>query len=214
MSALVVDDLETNRDVLSEMLASSGVQVWQRPSGQGALEFLEEQAVDVVLMDIRMPGMSGMQAAQLIQSRSFEKRPVLVAVSASVLQEDRESYLKSGFDGFLPKPVQPEALYQCLRALLGVEFATSELDSTSGEEASPLLPHAIAGTLREALRIKNLTQIEEAIAQLQECGSQFHSIASKLRVMLDNLDTKGIQNFLDTCRIDPSHSVDSSPLGE
>ncbi len=122
VTALVVDDVRENRDVLAQMLTRIGCTVRTAGSGPEAVELLRVELPSIVFMDIRMPGMWGDEALKRITAEFGERRPAMVALSAFALSQERESYMEAGFNEFLGKPVRLELLCETLRRLLQVEF--------------------------------------------------------------------------------------------
>lgn len=115
---LLVEDAETNQLVIEDFLARIGTQVETVASGEAALERLAVAEFDAVLMDINLPGMSGLEATrQLRHSYSAEQLPV-IALTAAAFDSDRNLAYAAGMNGFLPKPVRFEQLCQVLAAHL------------------------------------------------------------------------------------------------
>lgn len=105
---LLVEDHPTNRKVATQMLLRKGLQVSEVENGKLAVRALRENTYDLVLMDIQMPVMSGLEACEQIrQWEKEEKRPriPIVAMTAHALQEARQEGLQSGMDGYLTKPI-------------------------------------------------------------------------------------------------------------
>ena len=94
-TALVVDDRETNRVLLSRMLAPAGFTVFEAAGGAEALSLFERERPDVVFMDIMMPGMDGLEATRRIREVAGEA-VFVIAVTARTLDVDRESALAGG----------------------------------------------------------------------------------------------------------------------
>ncbi|WP_027458715.1 ATP-binding protein [Dechloromonas agitata] len=105
---LMVEDNETNRLILEQILTALGCSVSQATNGQEALDILNRQAFDLVLMDVQMPVMDGLTAASLIRQREMAqglpRRPI-IALTANALTGDREMCLQAGMDDYVPKPV-------------------------------------------------------------------------------------------------------------
>lgn len=113
---LVVDDIATNRLVMRLSLATLGIEADEAPSGEEAVRLIDEsweRPFDAVLMDIRMPGLSGFDTLALIRKQGFA-RPVY-AVSADTAPEEKSEALSHGFDGYLTKPVELAELAALLR---------------------------------------------------------------------------------------------------
>ncbi|MBT4138043.1 MAG: response regulator, partial [Candidatus Latescibacteria bacterium] len=128
--ALVVDDIETNRDVLVQMLEKIGVVADSVDSGEKALHWVQLQMPDIVFMDIRMPGIDGDEALRRLIDRYGTDVPKVVAVTASVFEHQRQQYEAAGFDGFLDKPLRAEDVYAMMGNLLGIGFEYGELEET------------------------------------------------------------------------------------
>ena len=116
MFALVVDDERSVRDALSRALRSEGYVVHLAASGGDALGFLADQAPDVIVLDIGMPGLDGLETCRLIRAKGDEV-PVLMLTARSGVS-DRVAGLDAGADDYLVKPFALEELLARLRALL------------------------------------------------------------------------------------------------
>jgi len=117
---LVAEDNSVNREVIGGMLQALGCEAVIVEDGLLALQALETATYDVVLLDLHMPHMDGLQTARTIHSRFGEARPRLVALTADVVEERRQAFMEAGLDDFLPKPLRMaalrEALGRCQRA--------------------------------------------------------------------------------------------------
>ncbi|MEZ4322814.1 MAG: response regulator [Myxococcota bacterium] len=111
---LVVDDSPVNCQIASLMVERLGLVVASVDSGEAAIEQAATGAFDLVLMDVMMPGMSGIEAARAILT-TMESPPVIVALSASNLEEQREECLAAGMAAHLDKPLSLDALARVLR---------------------------------------------------------------------------------------------------
>jgi PAS domain S-box-containing protein len=108
---LLVDDNEFNQQVGSELLESVKCKVTTVGDGQKALDFLNQEEVDCILMDIQMPVMDGMEATRLLrENEKFQKLPI-IAMTANALNEDRMQCLSIGMNDFIAKPFSPEILF-------------------------------------------------------------------------------------------------------
>ncbi|WP_412545471.1 ATP-binding protein [Maricaulis sp. MIT060901] len=128
LRALVVDDIATNRLVLQTLLAPLEVDVTCAGSGQEALDILDREHFDIVLMDIQMPEMNGVEATQqlrLREQRDGSQPTPVIAVTANVLPEQVAAYQAAGLDENLAKPVRREDLVELL-TLIRVEHKHRE----------------------------------------------------------------------------------------
>jgi signal transduction histidine kinase/HAMP domain-containing protein/ActR/RegA family two-component response regulator len=113
---LVVDDDVRNVFALTSVLESAGLDVVYADNGQAAIEVLEKDpSIDVVLMDVMMPGMDGYEAIRAIRANPSWKNKPIVAVTAKALDEDRERCLEVGASDYLPKPVDSTQLLELIR---------------------------------------------------------------------------------------------------
>jgi signal transduction histidine kinase/ActR/RegA family two-component response regulator len=116
---LLTEDHPVNQRVMLLLLARFGYQADLAHNGQEALEALARQRYDLVLMDLQMPEMDGLEATRRIRRElPADRQPRIVAVTAHVLPGDRESCLAAGMDGFLGKPVQVDELEAALTAAI------------------------------------------------------------------------------------------------
>ncbi|HLF26003.1 MAG TPA: response regulator [Anaerolineae bacterium] len=112
---LVAEDNVVNQKVTLRMLERLGYRCDVVANGQEVLGALANRSYDMVLMDMQMPEMDGLQATHLIRQQWPQaQQPVIVAMTASVMQGDRERCLMAGMDGYLSKPVRVEELAQVL----------------------------------------------------------------------------------------------------
>ncbi len=123
---LVVDDIATNRDVLRDLLQPLGFEIHEAESGFEALAMVPNLAPDAVFLDLRMPGMDGMELARRLRGRPGGERMKLIAMSASVLSFSREHAFAAGCDDFLPKPFREDDLLARLGLALQLEWIGAE----------------------------------------------------------------------------------------
>jgi CheY-like chemotaxis protein len=119
---LLVEDNPINQKVAARLLERHGHAVVVAANGREALAVLERECFDVVLMDVQMPEMDGLQATAAIRRREegTQRRVPIVALTAQGLEEDRERCLAAGMDGFLTKPVHSTVLLQALAEAVGL----------------------------------------------------------------------------------------------
>ena len=116
--ALVVDDNEINRKLVQHMLRRLGWQTVAADSGLRALDLLRERVFDLVLLDLRMPNLSGEQTCRRIRDDLGQTETWTVAYTAHGMPAERARMLASGFDDLLIKPVSFDDLREtCAKAL-------------------------------------------------------------------------------------------------
>ncbi len=119
---LVVDDKIENRQVLSQLLGSVGFEIRTATNGQEGIEIWESWHPHLVWLDIRMPVVDGFGMAQYIRDHELERSTVLIALSASVFEEERARILAAGCDDFLPKPFRESDIFAKVAYYLKVEY--------------------------------------------------------------------------------------------
>ena len=121
---LLAEDNAVNQKLALRLLQQMGYRADVAANGIEALQCVERQPYDVVLMDVQMPEMDGLEATRRIVSRwSAGHRPRIVAMTANAMQSDREDCLAAGMDDYVTKPIRPDRLVQAL------EQATSRRDA-------------------------------------------------------------------------------------
>jgi CheY-like chemotaxis protein len=103
-----------NQKVALKILEKMGYHADTAGNGLEALQALERQKYDVVLMDVQMPEMDGVEATARIRERFHETRPWIIALTANALTGDKDKYLGVGMDDYVSKPVKPEDLAEAL----------------------------------------------------------------------------------------------------
>jgi signal transduction histidine kinase/DNA-binding response OmpR family regulator len=112
---LVVEDNMINQLVVSDILKLSGMVVEIADNGQEALNILDSQSFDVILMDIQMPVMGGLEATKQIRNQRGDTKTPIFALSAGVTMSEREKCFNCGMNDFLSKPFNPEDLINALK---------------------------------------------------------------------------------------------------
>ena len=115
---LLAEDNRINQKVAIRILEKLGYKVDVVNNGRSAIEALKKQPYDVILMDIQMPEMDGVEATSIIRSQWLPaQQPYIIAMTAHAMEGDRENYLSQGMDNYVSKPIQinklVEILHQC-----------------------------------------------------------------------------------------------------
>lgn len=115
---LLVEDNQLNLEVTQSLLLLMGARVESASTGQQALEKMQKRSYDVVLMDIQMPGMDGVETTRSL--RQFDEQTPVIATTANALDGDREWYLANGFNAYLSKPLEPNEIHQTILNILAM----------------------------------------------------------------------------------------------
>ncbi len=144
-TVLLVEDNSINQQVAQEILEGFGLLVIIANDGHEAVEQVHQTNFDVVLMDIQMPGMDGLEATQIIRSEEqFADLPI-VAMTAHAMEGDKELCLNKGMNDYLSKPIDPEKLLQTLMKWLGEGVVNENYSLKRSQETAIHLPESLPG---------------------------------------------------------------------
>ncbi len=111
---LLAEDNEVNQDVTVGLLAEVGISADVASTGAKAIEMLEACRYPLVLMDMQMPDVDGLEATRRIRARKDLRETPIIALTANAMRSDEERCLAAGMDGYLPKPIEPARLWATL----------------------------------------------------------------------------------------------------
>ncbi|GAA5316624.1 MAG: hypothetical protein AseanaTS_18280 [Candidatus Pelagadaptatus aseana] len=117
-SILLVEDMAINRMIIEDLLEVNDIEIDVAEDGQQALDKTLSKDYDLILMDINMPIMDGVESTRRIRSTHSKKALPIIALTANVMQSDIQSYLDAGFNDHIPKPVEYEQLISTLVTFL------------------------------------------------------------------------------------------------
>lgn len=202
---LLVEDMPINQKAASLLLAQFGLKADYAQNGIEAIQAVKKKAYDLIFMDCRMPIMDGPEATAIIRSTPELNRshPIIIAVTASVMNGDKERCLAVGMDDYLPKPLGLVNLQQCLQKWLSTpspqtvpSLAVPELGS---EELS--VDWQKVGSLLELDSIQGLSsELFQEMLELFETNAPV-----KLEKIKDAMSTKNVEGLLAS-----SHELKSS----
>jgi signal transduction histidine kinase/ActR/RegA family two-component response regulator len=195
---LIVDDVAANRDVLATMLHAAGCETALAASGPEALAMARAHPPDVIFIDLRMPGMDGVQTARHLRAEAGP-RIRLVAHSASAAEGDPQKCFEAGFDDFLAKPLRYERVCEAL----------GPVHAAPGPGPGPLDAAAIAQCrglwlrspvlwerVQAAAELYSLTELQECVREIAALGPAGRRLAGHLEGWLAGCDIESIQRFL------------------
>jgi len=190
---LVVDDIEDNRRLLDELLASVGFEVRDACDGAQAVEVFQDWQPHAILMDLRMPVMDGNEATMRIRALPRGRAVRIMSLSASAFSENREQMLAAGADDFLAKPFSDEVLLERLGRLLDVTFESTPITiagagsapgPTPGAEKHPLPTHLVTA-LRQTL---DAADLDHALELIDLVATHDADLARSLRKHIASFD--------------------------
>jgi CheY-like chemotaxis protein/HPt (histidine-containing phosphotransfer) domain-containing protein len=162
LKVLVAEDNKFNQQVIQGMLEKRGHAVRVVPDGSATLAALEQSSFDLLLLDINMPGMDGLDVIRTIREREKASGHHLRVIALTALsgKRDRERCIEAGMDDFLPKPMRAAEVYAALERVIA-EHPTAQPDASDGNSA--LIDHEIvlSGCAGDAALLADMIQLFE-----------------------------------------------------
>ena len=115
---LVVEDNPTNLKLVRDTLQAKGYRTIDAGTGEEGVQLAREQQPALVLMDIQLPGISGVEAFRELRADPTTRAIPVIAVTASVMAQERQKVMAAGFDGFQGKPISVRELLETVRRIL------------------------------------------------------------------------------------------------
>ena len=115
---LIVEDNDKNLKLVRDVLQVKGYRTIEAGTAEEGIELARERKPDLVLMDIQLPGMNGIEALKVLRADASTERIPVIAVTASVMQQDRNLITEAGFDGYIGKPINLREFIESVRAML------------------------------------------------------------------------------------------------
>ena len=165
-TVLVADDISRNRELISGMLDETGLSLVEASDGDEALRRVRQLRPDLVLLDIKMPGLSGLAVMEAMRDDPRLSDIPVIVVSAAVL-DDEVGAVRAAADAFLPKPITRDKLVLELMRFLPRQVALGDL-SESGPAAREDDREAVAGDLKLTAPVTLEPELAESLAGLSE----------------------------------------------
>lgn len=118
MRVLLVEDNEFNRTLLRDILALLEVEILEAVSGVQAIELARASRADLILMDLRLPGLDGFEATRLLKSDPATGHIPVVAVTSYAFEGERRRFLSAGGDGYIAKPLDVDQVLEVVRGYM------------------------------------------------------------------------------------------------
>jgi len=194
---LIVDDSDDNRYVLAKRIRQAGFEIQEAGNGKEAVEIWKTWQPHLIWMDIRMPVMDGCEATRQIRNMETARTPV-IALSAGVFEEDRNTVKSAGCDDFLPKPVDGPKVFETMGKYLGVRYVyedtgTSGTEKNAGKisaESFTALSSEICTKLKKAAAELDSETIRQIIGDIRQSDS---GLADGLSALADNYEYAKIE---------------------
>ncbi len=198
---LIVDDKILNRQLLVKLLNPLGFELKEASNGKEAIEIFESWQPHLIWMDMRMPVMDGYEATQKIKATTQGKATAIIALSASVLEEEKAVVLSAGCNAFMRKPFREEDIFEAIREHIGVELIYEEVQQKEIKFTREILTAENLAVLPEEW----LLELKDAIlnsdrktmnAILEKISIEHEELAEALQKCLYNFEYEKILNIL------------------
>ncbi|SFV17849.1 ATP-binding protein [Pseudoduganella namucuonensis] len=199
---LVADDQPENRRLLSDMLAPLGFEVEQAAHGRAVLDLAARRRPDLILMDVAMPGMDGLEAVRRLRGDDALRGLPVIAVSASAGAGDRQRQRDAGFDDSLSKPVNLDQLLAQVGRLLALEWRrqASPADAPRDEDdGAPLVapPPDEMAVLHHLAQVGNMRNIIERADHLIRLDRRYRPFAGQLRRLAKGYQSQALLQLVE-----------------
>lgn len=196
---LVVDDIAENRSMAMEMLSRFGFGVCEAVSGADGLEKAQALQPDLILMDLVMPGMDGLEATRRLRALPAFREVPVIAISASASRSDQEGSLTAGANAFLPKPIDYASLMSQIANLLHlhlIDESSMPLPAKDTDAGGMVLPpEDLLGELYGLARLGNMREILQWANRVETLDEHYRPFVNQLRVLAEGYQSKAILNL-------------------
>jgi hypothetical protein len=188
----IADDNAENLDLLSKFFASLGFETILADDGLSLLKALEVQSCDMLLLDMNMPQLSGVEILhQLRQKASYQNLPV-ISMSADTFAENRAASLEAGSNAFMAKPLKLSELLELIGTYLALEWEYSETDAIA-ENSLSAPPKEVLDEFYELAKRGNLRALQDKTHEVEPTYSVF---AQQIRTLAQQFDEEAIMTLL------------------
>jgi signal transduction histidine kinase/CheY-like chemotaxis protein len=205
---LIADDKPSNRQLLIQLLNPFGFEIQEANNGEEALAIWEKWQPHLIWMDMRMPILDGYETTKIIKSTTQGNATVIIAITASVLEEDKVVTISAGCDDFVRKPFRNEMIFELLTKHLGVNFiyenSPKELPQTSTTNLKEVTEdlQAMSPPWLEELYQASIDLDEETISELIAEVPPVHIyLRNYLKDQVENYRFDNLRTLIETIKI-------------
>ncbi|MDY6784685.1 MAG: ATP-binding protein [Cyanobacteriota bacterium] len=205
---LAVDDKDYNRQLLFKLLTPLGFEVQQASNGQEAIALWEAWNPHLIWMDMRMPILDGYEASRFIKTQLKGQATVIIALTASILEEERAITLSAGCDDYVRKPFQAQVIFEKMSRYLGVNYIYENLKVTPAREDqndSSLLASLKAMPsqwVQQLYQAADLIDNEQIFGLLEEIPPQHSQLVQSLKDWVNSFRCDKIIDLIENCKMD------------
>ena len=208
-SVLIVDDRWENRSVVMNLLQPLGFDVTEAEDGLAAIAVLTNPTVDLIISDLKMPRMSGVELLKTLQADpDLQQIPVVIS-SASAFMEDYQASIAAGAKDFLSKPIDAEELYRCLTKYLQLTWIYEETAPpvdvilTAPSTQASLPPSAILESLHGLAQQGKINELNQVLDDLAQENKDYHPFIAPIKLRLQEFNLVAVRQLLKTAIAEP-----------
>ncbi len=206
---LIVDDRWENRSIMINVLESIGFCCFEASNGKEGLKKAEDIKPDLILTDITMPEMDGLEMMQILRNnQEFSQVPIIVS-SASVFENDIKQTFAAGADEFLPKPIQIDEFLKFLQKYLQLEWIYAKNEKKEEHINQGIVdreiivpPVAEIEKLFDLAMRGNVNGIENLLDGLESSDKNYQPFVTKVRHLADNFQFKQIRQYIKSFQVE------------
>jgi CheY-like chemotaxis protein len=201
-SVLVVDDIDANRFVLADTLRLLGFEIEQAINGLEALRAVQSNATDLVLMDVRMPVMDGLEAMRQMRQHPKLCQIPIITVSAGVATNERDECLEAGAKAFLTKPIDEANMLKQIGSVLGLTWIKETMQQTPRVMNDPgeqfVLPEPDQmESLHDLAKAGNMRAISEKAESLAARDARYRPFADQVTQLARGFQSKALLHMME-----------------
>jgi PAS domain S-box-containing protein len=207
---LIAEDDDDNRKLLVKFLAPFGFDLKEAADGRQAVRMWERWEPHLIWMDMRMPVMDGHEATTRIKNTPKGQKTVIIALTATAFEEERERVLLEGCDDFVRKPFREDEILEMLSKHLGIKFLyeegelVEEFPPTAFSPGADLSPEDLAAIPQNALTALESAAVEADLTKINllidHIAVQEPDVADKLREMANNFEYQKMTSLIESTR--------------
>ncbi|HYD79402.1 MAG TPA: ATP-binding protein [Paucimonas sp.] len=197
-SILIVDDVVANRAMLSELLDELGFATAEAVDGAEAVAMVQARPPDLVLMDIRMPVMDGLEATRRIRTTDGLRQMPVIAISASATSEDERDALDAGVNAFMTKPIDEAQLLAHIRSFLQLTWRIEQPAAAAAEQSEPMIapPQEEMNILHRLALEGNMRELRRQAEHIAALDERYRPFAEKLEKLAKEYQSKAIMDLV------------------
>ena len=186
---LVVDDRESNRDILTQMLLHAGFTVKEAVNGVEALTLFEKFEPHIILLDVVMPEMDGVEVTRRIRSSHKGMNAVIIAVTASAMDDDIKEVVDAGVDDIIRKPFIDTELFESIKKHARLDYIYEQksednemktFDFENIEKAAKAVPLGLINELEQAINIGYMAGLRDVIKKISKINIDLADVLNDL----------------------------------